>query len=511
MQSGETIQQAEISTGISVFKCIRDASNTILDLEWVQYFPVTENVELGEYLVGKRFLQEFKSVTSRILFRKYVLVGDSGEPMDFVCFDENEEGRRWYQITVVKREDGLIVNCNDITKFKESEQALKQNEEQYKFLLENSSDLICRTDLQARFLYASPVSEKLIGYRAEELLGKSFMEYVHPDDLKEVQEVYESFIQKPFLVTLQMRFMTKGGIYKWIEATASPIEDEEGNVVEVQSSTRDISESKALEEELRKREEQFRFMTENSSDIIVRTDKEGRYIYVSPASRRMLGYEPDELIGKSFMQFIHQDELPEINKSYPEFQKSTDTATVVSRFKTKDGGYKWLEVSSSLIKDEYGDKAGVQSSIRDITERKLAEEKIRLLNQELEERVKRRTVEFSAVLHNTPIIFWSIDKNKVVNRAEGKGLDLLGMPQGEGVGKSIYDFFKDYPEVIQYIERALKGESFTVMPAYEGRHYHEYYFPMKDEYGEIKGMAAVATDITDEKTLSWKHRWQKNG
>jgi PAS domain S-box-containing protein len=145
-----------------------------------------------------------------------------------------------------------------------------------------------------------------------------------------------------------------------------------------------------MQESLEKSENQFRLLAENASDIISRHDVRGKFLYVSPASCRILGYQPEELIGRPVMDFIHPDDQPKV-KAVLKLQPRRDSVYTFSyRARQKDGQYLWLETSARPILDENTDSmVEIQAASRDITERKRAEEAIQIAHQNLQEAYDR--------------------------------------------------------------------------------------------------------------------------
>ena len=131
-----------------------------------------------------------------------------------------------------------------------------------------------------------------------------------------------------------------------------------------------LQEQKQMQETLAEREFQFRLLAENSSDIISRHDINGTFLYVSPACRTILGYEPEELIGSSFLAYIHTDEAKQLEELLLSSSWNDSTLGIPYRARRKNGEYIWLETTARVIYDDENQVIEIQASSRDITERK---------------------------------------------------------------------------------------------------------------------------------------------
>ncbi len=120
--------------------------------------------------------------------------------------------------------------------------ALAEREAQFRLLAENSSDMISRHDKKGTFLYVSPASYALTGYRPEELIGKRVIPFVHPEDSENLLKLLNS-LNDPS-VAIPYRARHKNGEYVWLETTAKVILDQNNNATEIQASSRDITERK---------------------------------------------------------------------------------------------------------------------------------------------------------------------------------------------------------------------------------------------------------------------------
>lgn len=131
-----------------------------------------------------------------------------------------------------------------------------------------------------------------------------------------------------------------------------------------------LQEQKQMQEALAEREFQFRLLAENSSDIISRHDTSGTFLYASPACRHILGYEPEELIGTSFLTYIHPDDASQLEELLSSSSRIDPTLGIPYRASRKNGDYIWLETTARVIYDDENGVVEIQASSRDITERK---------------------------------------------------------------------------------------------------------------------------------------------
>jgi two-component system, cell cycle sensor histidine kinase and response regulator CckA len=146
----------------------------------------------------------------------------------------------------------LFAVARDITERKTAELALRESEERHRFLAENSTDMLSRQSPDGALLYTSPVCVTLLGYSAEELVGTSLFDYCHPDDLEAVRAASARLLGHEGIETLTYRMRRRDGHYVWFETTSQAVRDPKTNLVaEVLSVSRDVTERRRLEEELR--------------------------------------------------------------------------------------------------------------------------------------------------------------------------------------------------------------------------------------------------------------------
>jgi diguanylate cyclase (GGDEF)-like protein/PAS domain S-box-containing protein len=271
----------------------------------------------------------------------------------------------------------VICSLIDITARLTAERELRASEARFRFLAENSMDVIARFDAQGRCVWISPSVTALTGYAPEEVVGQSLGDLLRDDPgllagaLANVREGIESF-----RTTFQLQH--KDGRRVWMEATNKVVRDPESQeLIEIQTSARDITARKRVEDELRESEERFRLLAENSTDVIGRFSPDGRCVWISPSAAPITGYTPQEIMQTPPQEFVHPDDALVVWDAFTAMLEDGGPRRTTFRFQHKDGHYIWLEASSRAIRDRDGRVLEIHSATRDVTERMAAQEELR--------------------------------------------------------------------------------------------------------------------------------------
>jgi PAS domain S-box-containing protein len=288
---------------------------------------------------------------------------------------------------------GLLGIFWDITKRKEAEEELRESEEKLRVLFEQLPIGVSLLDQNREMIYVNPALEKILAISRDDLLKGKYQNrrYIRADGTSMPPEEYASvraFQKQQPVHDVETGVITESGKTIWTSVSAAPFPVAGKGVV---ITTVGITERKQAEEALKKSEEYFRALTENSSDIIIILDKKGTITYMSPSIERFCGYKPEELIGKNGFDFIKPVDLP---RAIYDFGKAILTKeTVISntfRVRHKDGSERILDGLGKNLLDNPA-IAGFVMNTRDITERKrMEDERTRMLadleakNEEME-------------------------------------------------------------------------------------------------------------------------------
>ena len=295
---------------------------------------------------------------------------------------------------------GFIVSLRDITEKKEAEQKLKDSEEKFRFLAELLPETIFELDTKGNLIYTNVTGLKTFGLSIEDFKKGiyAFDLFFSQKDVENAKRALGLALSGKFADPQEYSMKKKDGTKFYTRIHSRPIFKNE-EVVGLRGIITDITEQKLGEIKLKESEEKYRLISENANDLIFILDIEGKYLYCNKTFYKILGYEPNELIGKSAIENVHPDDKKQaiielknaLNVGYGMFS---------ARSKCKDGIYKWLESLGNVTYDENGDPVKIFAVSRDISLRKEIEEKLKksdeelkILNKELENKVKERTIE----------------------------------------------------------------------------------------------------------------------
>lgn len=286
----------------------------------------------------------------------------------------------------------MIGAMTDISNEKKLSDNLRASEEKFKGAFEYSSVGIGLVNKEGYWFDANKKLCKILGYSKSELATLTFMNLTHTDDLKEdaanLKKLNEN---KTSFFEMEKRYITKSKKIVWVNLLASSVKDNHGNILYYLAQIIDITDRKKVEHEnellveennrnrnlqLNEVKNMYQLLAENTVDLVGLHNLNGVFEYVSPSVKHLLGFAPKDLIGKSPLDFVHPDDKDSLQKAVVKFRANNNDITSQSRFKTAHGNYIWLETKGTLVKKD-GIPVGIQSSTRDITIRREAEESIK--------------------------------------------------------------------------------------------------------------------------------------
>ena len=285
---------------------------------------------------------------------------------------------------------------HDITERIQAEEALKESKRELADIISFLPDATLVIDKNGTVRAWNRAMVEMTGVPAEQMIGKANYEYALPfyherrpmtidlvlHDDPAIAAKYPVMKKEGRSIRSEIfipHFNNGRGAYLWF--TASPLYDTDSNISGVIESIRDITDRKQVEEALQKNRETYRELVESISDIIFEIDREGKITYISPVVHKVLEFEPEEMIGKNFIEFVYPEDRNLLIRKFSELLEGMEHPSDY-RVTTKSGGVRWVRTQTKPVMMEKS-FCGARGTLIDITERKRAEEAIRQANKKL--------------------------------------------------------------------------------------------------------------------------------
>ncbi len=488
---------------------VENATDVVMTMDLQGYFtyvnpPIQKLTGYTQVeLTGAHFTKVIPSGWRKKLLKHYILQIEKRIPETLMEFPIiTKTGReRWVEliVTLHLKENvpiGLQSIIRDITEQKRSREDLRKSEEKYRFLVETINDVIYTLDPGGNVTYISPTIEQMSKYRVEEILGRNFTEFIHPEDLPGIIESYNRTMTGIF-EPYEFRIMDKDGSLHYVRTSSRLVMDGD-QVIGLTALMTDMTDKVKAELSLRESESKFRALTESTSTAIgiVQDDN---FVYVNPAFEQITGYTLDDLKIMNFMNVVHPDFREEINSLGTDLQPEEN---LISRYEakiiTKTGQEKWADISAKEI--SFNNKPALIVTGYDITERKTAEEALRSSEERL-----------SITLNSIGDAVIATDISGTVVRMNPVAEALTGWSNDEARRMPASTVFplenaEDHTPRDCPVDEVLKSrkmlfiERNSLLISRDGteRHIADSCAPIRDNRGNIMGTVIVFRDVTSE-------------
>jgi len=284
--------------------------------------------------------------------------------------------------------------------------------ERYRAIYDRSLVCLYVHDLEGNFLDANQTALNLLGYERQDVFSMNLASFLREDQLQEAFDTLQEILRTGKQQKLsRYELRKKDGSVVWLETEGSLIY-RDGAPYAVQGIAREITDRQQMEQALRQSEENFRSLAEEANDGILIAASPGRHVYVNRKVHKMLGYGPEELLGSSLQMIVHPHELERLEDRRARRLRGEDVPErYVTRLVTKGGGEIPVELSASSLVWEGQDATLV--IIRDITERKKAEEELRRTLETLKESEANLRVLFD--LSPQAVALTEVETGKLIN------------------------------------------------------------------------------------------------
>lgn len=288
----------------------------------------------------------------------------------------------------------------DITEQNLSQQEIAEKQHLYRLVTENATDVVSLFDAKQELRYLSPSIESMLGFSVDEIRDIGIPTLIHPEDREYVRaEIQRTTANQVENSRYSCRMQQKGGAYIWVEVVAKRQYDNGGRIVQTIANLRDVNNQLVAESRLKKSEMLHRLLAENSKDLICLHNLDRSYVYISPSISELTGYQPEELIGTDPLTYIHPEDLKRFGRKVSGVIFGDHPTQVEYRFRRKDESYLWMSTSTIPVKDDGGGTIRFQSSSRDVSAQKQAEQNLIEAKEKAEQAVQAKQQFLSNMSH----------------------------------------------------------------------------------------------------------------
>jgi len=372
----------EMPNGFALHEIIVDNNGEPTDYQFLEVNSAFEEMTgfQGENIVGKTVLEVLPK-TEPYWIETYGKVALAGKSIHFENY--SQELDKYFEVLAYSPQRGQFATVfTDITDRKQAEVELKSEKEFATSLIENAPTFFVAIDAQGKTTMMNQYMLKTLGYKGDEVVGKDYLSNFVPEREREMLASVFKKLAAEYKPTLaENHILSKEGNEFLVEWHGMPVFDAGGEFQYFYGIGIDITDRKQTDEALRDSEQRFRNLSESTSDWVWEVDRDGVYTYSSPKVTDLLGYEPEEVIGKRPFDFMAPEEAKRISEIFNDFASLLEPFDSIENTNIHKNGYPVvMETSGVPIFNSEGAFSGYRGIDRDITDRKMATARIEHLN-----------------------------------------------------------------------------------------------------------------------------------
>ncbi|MGA2886952.1 MAG: PAS domain S-box protein [Terracidiphilus sp.] len=338
------------------------------------------------------------------------------------------------------RVGGIVIFTEDITPRKLSELRMRESEELYRTTFEQAAVGIVHTTFDGHFLRCNSRFAEIVGYPLDEIAGLTLQQITVPEDLASCMDILHRMSESQSQnSSWEKRYVRKDGSLTWVEITVSTLRDDQGNALHSIALVEDINARKAAEqslaeaaEALRVSEERYRTIFQTSVDgIAISQTSDGKYIDANKVFLDLMGFERQEIIGKTSLELTLWVDLEARNTMLATLNEHSGFRDLETQFARKNGTIIWVLISASAI--EIHGVPCILSVVRDITAARADQERLAEATEALRSSEERYRVAFQTNLDSITINRLGDGIYVDVNQAF---LDTIGSDRDQVIGRS---------------------------------------------------------------------------
>lgn len=487
--------------GIQVLESIRDEnSNKIIDFEWKYYNNIAKNIFAVGELANRSLLKVYPAAEATRMLERFKEVTLKGEPIQFEQYFSLGEVNKWFEISALKLEDGVVATFHDVTARKQAELDARDSKHFIQQIANSTPDIIFVIDLdEEKIVYVNGKVREYLGLTPEALYSGGpavFQKVVHPDDDEPRLEQLDvlNALQENETRETQVRLKSASGAWRWFKVRDTVFKrHSDGSVWQTIGLVQDIDDLKTAHDRIN-----LQHFIDRQAQKIAQI---GNWQWNLVTGDVVWGENLYELFGldpattkpsmKSFIETLHPDDRDSFRTEIQRL-RTTDPGPIGLlnfRIQKSDGSVRDLRAASELI--IINGEMHFIGTVRDVTQDMINEREIRERISFIETLLESSTYRIAVVDQNMRYLIW----NKQCE-------DAYDLPKSEVLGKTVrevYPQIDENPVWLDCLGRALKGE-YIHLPEEKSLsrddYYEGFYVPLKNDSGEIYAVLTILHDIT---------------
>jgi len=471
----------------------------------VRYVNAVPAVFKVEEIVGKSLADLGTNESRRIVLDAQRAVVERGELVTVEVPGMDQVDSAWYSIRMGPLKDGDRINgiiciALDITERRQMERALTASEARYRRVAEEQTEFIVRWLPDGTRTYANESYCRRFGLARDEVIGSNILTAIPPEHADKILANIRSLTPDHPAMTDEHEVVFPDGSGGWQQWTDRALFDERGQITEIQSVGRDVTDLRRAEEALRESEERFRLAFQTSPDSInINRVSDGLYVDINDGFTKLTGYTRADVIGKTSLELNIWAGPDDRQKLVDGIRTDGKIENLEATFIGKSGQHIVGLMSASLI--ELGGEPHTVNIVRDITALRAAERAARDDGQQAQ-----RYLDVAAT------IMIALNDQGVITLVNKKGLEILGLPEEEIVGQNWFDRFipeSEREHIKRFFNQLLDGERIgldyyeneVVCAGHATRLIAWYNTLLRDSQGRISGVISSGIDITERSRM----------
>ena len=398
-----------------------------------------------------------------------------------------------YPLVIDDQLVGVSSLFTDVSPTIQTRRELRATTDHLRILAQYPADVVVLASQDAVAQWCSDSVTELMGWRPEDLVGQRIDSFVHPDDLAKIVD-YRSSAPDAAIAAFLVRLRRKGGDYRWISISARRFVDAVTNESRIVSSWRDAQALVETHQRLEASQARFHFLAENASDVVGETDPDYNLTWVSSSVFDLLGWRPEEMIGRPTAEFIFPEDRPAFLYECANVAAGLKRQPIKARFLTSSGSVRWMVANARANFDTKGSTVSNMVSLHDVHD----EEMVRQEFAAVEER-------YRLLAENGADLIMLLDADYFYRWVSPSSMELFGWRPEEMLAKRVQDFA--HPEDLERIlqQRASSFDEIFAVDAIRFRRADgEYRWVsgrgrnVRNSYGELTNRIIALRDITKE-------------